>query len=273
MELILWHVCHCRHVCRYCCCCVCCVCVCCLHPSLRRAGDLFGQRNILLKARAVLTRGLAGVDNVYTQVCTDRHTHPTTGRGGVRNVGLHKRIADRGACPHQGSAQLLLFAAIEDDRLLISVCACCYVPIRVCMCVQHVPLLSETLRMLATNDLSAAAYPYAAGSQVCASNDAQHRGRNRAFFLHSTAWQHQSSRRVSVLANWQPAESTHTLLVPLYGTVLAGPACGCRSCAALHVHVPHTCTCECISIHALCMLTMFGGWVFVCLCVSVCVLS
>lgn len=31
---------------------------------------------------------------------------------------------------------------------------------------QHVPLLSETLRMLATNDLSAAAYPYAAGSQV-----------------------------------------------------------------------------------------------------------
>lgn len=34
----------------------------------RRAGDLFGQRNILLKAKAVLTRGLAGVDNVYTQV-------------------------------------------------------------------------------------------------------------------------------------------------------------------------------------------------------------
>lgn len=32
--------------------------------------------------------------------------------------------------------------------------------------VQHVPLLSETLRMLAANDLSAAAYPYAAGSQV-----------------------------------------------------------------------------------------------------------
>lgn len=31
---------------------------------------------------------------------------------------------------------------------------------------QHVPLLSETLRMLAANDLSAAAYPYAAGSQV-----------------------------------------------------------------------------------------------------------
>lgn len=45
------------------CCCVCCVCV------TRRAGDLFGQRNILLKAKAVLTRGLAGVDNVYTQVC------------------------------------------------------------------------------------------------------------------------------------------------------------------------------------------------------------
>lgn len=34
------------------------------------------------------------------------------------------------------------------------------------LCLQHVPLLSETLRMLATNDLSAAAYPYAAGSQV-----------------------------------------------------------------------------------------------------------
>lgn len=34
----------------------------------RRAGDLFGQRNILLKAKAVLTRGLAGVENVYTQV-------------------------------------------------------------------------------------------------------------------------------------------------------------------------------------------------------------
>lgn len=31
---------------------------------------------------------------------------------------------------------------------------------------QHVPLLSETLRMLASNDLSAADYPYAAGSQV-----------------------------------------------------------------------------------------------------------
>lgn len=42
---------------------VCCVLLCC-----RRAGDLFGQRNILLKAKAVLTRGLAGVDNVYTQV-------------------------------------------------------------------------------------------------------------------------------------------------------------------------------------------------------------
>lgn len=67
----------------------------------KRAGDLFGQRNILLKARAVLTRGLAGVDNVYTQ---------------------------------------------------------------------HVPLLSETLRMLAANDLSAAAYPYAAGSQEEALN-------------------------------------------------------------------------------------------------------
>lgn len=34
------------------------------------------------------------------------------------------------------------------------------------VCLQHVPLLSETLRMLAANDLSAAAYPYAAGSQV-----------------------------------------------------------------------------------------------------------
>jgi hypothetical protein len=42
----------------------CCVCV----SAARRAGDLFGQRNILLKAKAVLTRGLAGVDNVYTQV-------------------------------------------------------------------------------------------------------------------------------------------------------------------------------------------------------------
>jgi hypothetical protein len=31
---------------------------------------------------------------------------------------------------------------------------------------QHVPLLSETLRLLASNDLSAADYPYAAGSQV-----------------------------------------------------------------------------------------------------------
>jgi len=39
----------------------------------RRAGDLFGQRNILLKAKAVLTRGLAGVDNVYTQA---RHVLP-----------------------------------------------------------------------------------------------------------------------------------------------------------------------------------------------------
>jgi hypothetical protein len=39
---------------------------------VRRAGDLFGQRNILLKAKAVLTRGLAGVDNVYTQVCARR---------------------------------------------------------------------------------------------------------------------------------------------------------------------------------------------------------
>jgi vacuolar protein sorting-associated protein 45 len=31
---------------------------------------------------------------------------------------------------------------------------------------QHQPLLSETLRLLAANDLSAAAYPYMAGSQV-----------------------------------------------------------------------------------------------------------
>lgn len=31
---------------------------------------------------------------------------------------------------------------------------------------QHVPLLAETLRMLSTNDLSAADYPYAAASQV-----------------------------------------------------------------------------------------------------------
>jgi hypothetical protein len=31
---------------------------------------------------------------------------------------------------------------------------------------QHQPLLSETLRLLAANDLNAAAYPYMAGSQV-----------------------------------------------------------------------------------------------------------
>lgn len=49
-----------------------CCCVCWVFVFVRRAGDLFGQRNILLKAKAVLTRGLAGVDNVYTQVCARR---------------------------------------------------------------------------------------------------------------------------------------------------------------------------------------------------------
>ncbi|KAF8063735.1 VPS45 [Scenedesmus sp. PABB004] len=61
----------------------------------RRAGDLWGGGNILLKAKNVF-KGLQGVDNVYTQ---------------------------------------------------------------------HVPLLADTLRLLAANDLSAAAYPYAAGTQ------------------------------------------------------------------------------------------------------------
>lgn len=41
-----------------------CVVVC---APTRRVGDLLGQRNILLKAKAVLTRGLAGVDNICSQ--------------------------------------------------------------------------------------------------------------------------------------------------------------------------------------------------------------
>lgn len=62
----------------------------------RRAGDLYGGGNILVKAKNVF-KGLQGVDNVYTQ---------------------------------------------------------------------HAPLLVETINQLSSNNLSAAAYPYMASSQV-----------------------------------------------------------------------------------------------------------
>lgn len=39
---------------------------------------------------------------------------------------------------------------------------------------QHVPLLAETLRLLASNDLNAAAYPYAASSQVSQLQEQRH---------------------------------------------------------------------------------------------------
>jgi hypothetical protein len=53
---------------------------------------------------------------------------------------------------------------------------------------QHVPLLSETLRMLAINDLNAAAYPYAAGSQVRSAQCSvlRHRCSGPAFLAKST---------------------------------------------------------------------------------------
>jgi hypothetical protein len=54
-----------------------------------------------------------------------------------------------------------LLTGWHTAELALAVVCCC-----VLLRLQHVPLLSETLRMLATNDLSAAAYPYAAGSQV-----------------------------------------------------------------------------------------------------------
>lgn len=52
-------------------------------PTPRRAGELYGSGNILLKARN-LVKGLQGVDNVYTQ----HSPLITTTLGGLRDGGL-----------------------------------------------------------------------------------------------------------------------------------------------------------------------------------------
>jgi hypothetical protein len=136
---------------------------CCPSPAYRyrRAGDLFGQRNILLKARAVLTRGLAGVDNVYTQV-RGADQRPVV-CWCERKRWLAQLMAQQGSrAPRRAAASGMKEGSAGCADCSVLVCCCCLVFV----CLQHVPLLSETLRMLAANDLSAAAYPYAAGSQV-----------------------------------------------------------------------------------------------------------